>query len=78
MFQVFFLVVLASAVVLSSRLAKMPEDKAAPADPLVIGNAVLRPFRALTYLVNLIDLRQVTVPVLKKSAQEKTDGKKLR
>jgi hypothetical protein len=62
-FQIFFLVVLGSAVVLSSRLAKLPEDKAAPADPLVIGNAVLRPFRAATYLVNLIDLREVAGPV---------------
>ncbi|HEX2099113.1 MAG TPA: MFS transporter, partial [Candidatus Synoicihabitans sp.] len=58
-FQLFFIVVLISVIVLSSLLAKLPEDTTVPSEPLVIGNAVLRPFRAATYLVNLIDLRQV-------------------
>lgn len=57
MFQWFFVSVLVSAVILSSLLAKMPEDKSAPVDSLVIGNAIFRPFRAATYLVQLIDLR---------------------
>jgi MFS family permease len=58
-FQVFFVFVLVSVVILSSLLAKLPEDTSAPAEPLVIGNAVFRPFRAATYLINLIDVRKV-------------------
>lgn len=59
MFQVFFVVMIVSVVVLSSLLAKLPEDKGAPAEPLVIGNAVLRPFRAASYLVNLVDMTEL-------------------
>lgn len=59
-FQLFFLFVLASVVLLSSLLARLTEDKDAPVDSLVIGNAIFRPFRAATYLVSLIDLREVT------------------
>jgi hypothetical protein len=57
MFQVFFLIVLASVVILSSLMARLPEDTEHPADSLVIGHAVLRPFRAATYLAHLIDLK---------------------
>ena len=55
-FQIFFVVVLVSVVVLSSLLATLAEDRGAPVEPLVIGNAIFRPFRAATYLVNLIDV----------------------
>ncbi|HEY0945510.1 MAG TPA: MFS transporter [Opitutaceae bacterium] len=59
-FQWLFVSVLVSAVVLSSLIARLPEDKKTPVEPLIIGNAVLRPFRAATYLVNLIDLQNLT------------------
>ncbi|GAB5558704.1 MAG: hypothetical protein SynsKO_03510 [Synoicihabitans sp.] len=62
MFQLFFLLVVAGVVVLSSLLARLSEDKAAPVDALVIGNAIFRPFRAATYLASLIDLRDVAPP----------------
>lgn len=58
-FQLFFLFMLAGVVVLSSLLARLAEDKEAQVDALVIGNAVLRPFRAATYLVSLVDLREL-------------------
>jgi hypothetical protein len=61
-FQWFFVTVLVSVVLLSSRFARLPEDKAAPAEPLVIGTAILRPFRAMTHLVSLIDVRRLPVP----------------
>jgi hypothetical protein len=61
-FQVFFVTVLVSVVVLSSLMARLVEDKTAPVQPLVIGNAILRPFRAATYLVNLIDLPKPAKP----------------
>lgn len=56
-FQWFFVTVLVGAVVLSSLLARLPEDKAQPVEPILIGNAILRPFQAVTYLVNLVELR---------------------
>lgn len=61
-FRIFFVFVLVSVVVLSSLLAKLPEDTGTPAEPLVIGNAILRPFRAASYLVNLIDVKQIVPP----------------
>ena len=61
-FQLFFLFVIASVVVLSSLLAKLKEDQTGEVDSLVIGNAIFRPFRAATYLVSLIDLREVARP----------------
>lgn len=56
-FQWFFVTVVVGSVVLSSLIARLPEDKGHPVDPILIGNAILRPFRAMTYLVNLIDVR---------------------
>jgi MFS family permease len=55
MFQWFFVTVLAGSAVLSSLLARLPEEKGQPVDPILIGNAILRPFRAMTYLVNLVE-----------------------
>ncbi|MFM1850942.1 MAG: hypothetical protein RIS54_626 [Verrucomicrobiota bacterium] len=57
MFQVFFIVVILSVTVLSVLLARLHEDKKTHVDPLIVGNALLRPFRAASYLVNLIDLQ---------------------
>lgn len=58
-FQWFFLSVVASACVLSVWMARLTEDTKTPVEPLVIGNAVLNPFRAVSYLVNLVDVRSV-------------------
>ena len=58
-FQWFFVSVIVCAIVLSSLLARLPEDKGHPVDPILIGNAILRPLQAATYLINLIDLRSL-------------------
>jgi len=55
-FQAFFVFVILVVLVLSPLLARLPEEKGAPVSPLVIGNAIFRPFRAATYLVNLIEI----------------------
>jgi hypothetical protein len=55
MFQWFFVSVFVSAAILIIFISRLPEDKNKPFDPLVIGSAILRPFRAVTYLVNLIE-----------------------
>ena len=34
---------------------RLPEDKAHPVEPIVIRNAILRPFRAMTYLASLVE-----------------------
>ena len=57
MFQWFFAGVLASACVLSVIVARLAEDTATPVEPIIIGNAILNPFRAVSYLVNLVDLQ---------------------
>jgi len=56
-FQWFFVSVVVGAVVISYCLARLPEDKGHAAEPILIGNAILRPFRAVTYLVNLVEPR---------------------
>jgi hypothetical protein len=54
-FQWFFVSVIVGGVVLSSLIARLPEEKGQAVDPILIGNAILRPFRAVTYLVNLVE-----------------------
>lgn len=54
-FEWFFCCVMAGAVLLSWRMARIHEEKGEPADPIMIGNAILRPFRAMTYLANLVE-----------------------
>lgn len=56
-FQWFFVTVVAGAVLVSTLIGRLPEEKGHPVDPILIGNAILRPFRAMTYLVNLVELR---------------------
>lgn len=56
-FQWFFVCVIVGAVVLSSLIARLHEDKGHPVDPIMIGNAILRPFRAASYLINLVEPR---------------------
>lgn len=59
LFQWFFASVLACACVLSVWFARLREDTKTHVDPLIIGNALLNPFRAATCLVNLIDARSL-------------------
>ena len=68
-FQWFFVSVAAGAVLLSSLLARLPEDKGHSVEPILIGNAILIPFRAATYLVNLIDLRSLGAEKSKPAAR---------
>ena len=58
-FQWFFASVLASACVLSVLVARLHEDTKTSVEPIIIGNAILNPFRAASYLVNLIDLQSL-------------------
>ena len=58
-FQWFFVSATACALVLSTLVARLPEEKGHPVDPILIGNAILRPLQAATYLINLIDLRSL-------------------
>ena len=72
-FQLFFIFVIAGVVVLSSLLARLAEDKDSEVDSLVIGNAIFRPFRAATYLVSLIDLKDLS-PAAKSDETSADDG----
>lgn len=70
-FQIFFIGVFVSACVLSWLVARLEEDKTMTVEPLVIGNAILRPLRAATYLVNLIDLQSLRSPDSRSNSAEK-------
>jgi hypothetical protein len=54
-FQWFFVSVIVGAIVLSSLVARLPEEKGQTVEPILIGNAILRPLRAVNYLVNLVE-----------------------
>jgi hypothetical protein len=58
-FQWFFVSVVVVSLGISPLLARLPEEKGQPVDPILIGNAILRPFRAMTYLVNLVEPRSL-------------------
>ena len=58
-FQWFFVSVVLGAIVLSSLIARLPEEKGQSVDPILIGNAILRPIQAVTYLVNLVEPRSL-------------------
>ncbi|WP_414664191.1 hypothetical protein [Horticoccus sp. 23ND18S-11] len=58
-FQWFFVTVGVGAVLLFSFAGRLSEEKGQPVDPILIGNAILRPFRAVTYLVNLVEPRSL-------------------
>lgn len=58
-FQWFFVALILSLSVLSFFIARLKEDRSIEVEPLVIGNALLRPFRAASYLVNLVDLQSL-------------------
>ena len=61
-FQWFFVSVVAGTILISMFLGRLPEEKGQPVDPILIGNAILRPFRAMTYLVNLVEPRPPRKP----------------
>ena len=54
-FQLFFALAAVGTGILSHLLAKRPEPEAEPADPLLALNVLLRPFRAASYLINLVE-----------------------
>jgi hypothetical protein len=56
-FQWFFVSVAAGGLVLFTLIGRVSEPQGQSVEPLMIGNAILRPFRAMTYLVNLVEPR---------------------
>ena len=63
----FFVSVVVSAAVLILLVARLPENTDVKTEPLSIGSAVLRPLRAMSYLVSLIE------PPKKDGAKAKTE-----
>ena len=70
-FQWFFLSVVGGAGVLLLFFRRLPENKDQKVEPLFIGDAILRPLRAATALVNLIDPRALD---RRKAARERKEG----
>jgi len=65
-FMVLFGCVLVGAAWVSCWLARRPEPEADAAEPLMVVNTVLRPWRAAIYLINLADaVPRVTVAEIK-------------
>jgi MFS family permease len=64
LFQWFFASVLLSSCILSVLMARLPEDTKTCVEPIIIGNALLNPVRAASYLVNLIDARSLVREVV--------------
>jgi hypothetical protein len=71
LFQWFFASVVAGACVLSVLIARLHEDTKTHVDPIIIGNAVLNPFRAASYLVNLIDAKGIVREVVPSRSDRK-------
>ena len=63
----FFVSVIVSSLALSRLVAKLPETVGEKVAPLTIGSAVLRPFRAMSYLVSLIETPKRDAPAETKS-----------
>jgi MFS family permease len=72
-FQWFFVSVVVGAIVISSLLGRLPAEKGKGVEPILIGNAILRPFRAVTYLVNLAEPRPAKTETVETHAGRKTD-----
>lgn len=66
-----FASVVAGACVLSVLIARLQEDTKTHVDPIIIGNAVLNPFRAASYLVNLIDAKGIVREVVPSRSDRK-------
>ncbi|MEX2045385.1 MAG: hypothetical protein WD941_08535, partial [Opitutus sp.] len=58
-FQWFFVSVTVGALLLLACFTRLAEDRKTPVEPILIGYGVLRPFRGVSYLVNLIDPRKL-------------------
>jgi hypothetical protein len=56
-FQWFFVTVLLGAIVIAILVGRLPREDGKAVEPILIGSAILRPFRAVTYLVNLAEPR---------------------
>ncbi len=56
-FQALFVTAVIVCVYLAVRLVRLPEPDAPDIDPLLPGSLLLRPHRALAYLINLVDPR---------------------
>ena len=74
-FQWFFVTVVVGSILISYRLVRLPEEKGHPVEPILIGNAILRPFRAMTYLVNLVEPRSVGTANSKAEERESRAGR---
>lgn len=57
-FQILFVAALVGCAVLVLRLTRLPEPDAPGIDPILPGSLLLRPHRAVSYLVNLVDPRK--------------------
>lgn len=57
-FQWLFVTALLACVYLAARLVRLPEPDAPDIEPLLPGSLLLRPHRAVSYLVNLVDPRR--------------------
>lgn len=62
LFQWFFASVVICAGLLAVLVTRLQEDTRLPVEPIVIGHALLNPFRAASYLVNLVDARTLVPP----------------
>lgn len=56
-FQWFFVTVLLGAIMIVILVGRLPREDGKAVEPILIGSAILRPFRAVTYLVNLAEPR---------------------
>lgn len=57
MFKLMFVAAFVICVVLAVRLVRLPERDAPDVEPILPGSLLLRPHRALAYLINLVDPR---------------------
>jgi hypothetical protein len=71
LFQWFFVSVLVSACVLSVLTARLHEDTKTPVGPIIIGNALLNPVRAASYVVDLIDPRGLVREIVPPSRDDR-------
>jgi hypothetical protein len=56
-FQWLFVTAIVACIYLAARLVRLPEPDAPGVEPLLPSSLLLRPHRAISYLVNLVDPR---------------------
>lgn len=59
LFQWFFVSVIGSGCIMALLVTRIHEDKNLRSEPLMFGNSVFRPFRAITYLVNALSIQNL-------------------